>query len=93
MEGRVKRGIELVEEMVTGLRLVGDPKVQSVIYDALSQVRPSKPALPEQEVETVLAGMASRGQIDCECLEVLLAAVDQRQAIAAAYRDPRVGSV
>ena len=63
------------------------------IYDALSQERPYKPALPEPEVVHILNAMASRGQIDAECLEVLLAARDQRQAIAAAYRDPRVGSV
>jgi HD-GYP domain-containing protein (c-di-GMP phosphodiesterase class II) len=124
MQGHVNRGIELVDEMVSGLRLVADPKVAMLrqvvsghhekldgsgyplgltaaqiplearivavadIYDALSQVRPYKPALPEPEVARILAEMAARGQIDAECLEVLMAAVDQRQAIAAAYRDP-----
>jgi len=124
MQDHVNRGIELVDDMVSGLRLVADPKVAMLrqvvsghhekldgsgyplgltapqiplearivavadIYDALSQVRPYKPALPESEVVRILAEMADRGQIDAECLEVLLAAADQRRAIAAAYRDP-----
>lgn len=124
METHVARGSELVEEMLSGLRLVADPKVAMLrhvvaghhekldgsgyplgltaeeislearivavadIYDALSNVRPYKPALPMQEVERILQSMADRGQIDPECLEILLDSREQRQAIAAAYLDP-----
>lgn len=58
------------------------------IYDALSQQRPYKPALPEAEVERVLLEMVERGQLDRQCLDALLAHREQRLAIAAAYRDP-----
>lgn len=124
MELHVERGSELIEEMLSGLRLVADPKVAMLrhvvaghhekldgsgyplgltaeeismearivavadIYDALSNVRPYKPALPMQEVELIMQGMADRGQIDPECLEILLESREQRQAIAAAYIEP-----
>ena len=124
METHVERGSELIEEMVSGLRLVADPKVAMLrhvvaghhekldgsgyplgltaeeislearivavadIYDALSNVRPYKPALPMEEVERIMQAMADRGQIDPECLEILLECREQRQAIAAAYIDP-----
>lgn len=124
METHVERGSELIEDMISGLRLVADPKVAMLrhvvaghhekldgsgyplgltaeeislearivavadIYDALSNVRPYKPALPMQEVEQIMRGMADRGQIDPECLEILLESREQRQAIAAAYLDP-----
>jgi HD-GYP domain-containing protein (c-di-GMP phosphodiesterase class II) len=124
METHVQRGSELIEEMLSGLRLVADPKVAMLrhvvaghhekldgsgyplgltaeeislearivavadIYDALSNVRPYKPALPMQEVEQIMQGMADRGQIDSECLEILLDCREQRQAIASAYIDP-----
>lgn len=124
MELHVQQGSELIEEMLSGLRLVADPKVAMLrhvvaghhekldgsgyplgltaeeislearivavadIYDALSNVRPYKPALPMAEVEQIMKGMAERGQIDAECLEILLESREQRQAIAAAYRDP-----
>lgn len=124
METHVARGSGLIEEMLSGLRLVADPKVAMLrhvvaghhekldgsgyplgltaeeislearivavadIYDALSNVRPYKPALPMQEVEGIMQAMADRGQIDCECLEILLNSREQRQAIATAYRDP-----
>jgi hypothetical protein len=127
MQTHVQRGSELVEEMISGLRLVADPKIAMLrdvvaghhekldgsgypiglsaeeislearivavadIYDALSQVRPYKPALPEAEVEGILRGMAAKGQIDAECLEILLACREQRLAIAAAYLDPVAG--
>jgi len=58
------------------------------IYDALANARAYKPALPEPEVERILRGMADRGQIDAECLEILLRCREQRQAIAAAYSEP-----
>jgi HD-GYP domain-containing protein (c-di-GMP phosphodiesterase class II) len=120
----VERGSELIEEMLSGLRLVADPKVTMLrhvvaghhekldgsgyplgltaeeislearivavadIYDALSNVRPYKPALPMPEVEQIMQSMADRGQIDPECLEILLDNREQRQAIAAAYSEP-----
>ena len=128
MESHVHRGSELVEEMISGLKLVADPKVAMLrqvvaghhekldgsgyplglqaeqiplearivavadIYDALSQARPYKPALPEEEVMRVLQAMAERGQIDRECLEILITCRDQRQAIAAAYKEPLLGN-
>lgn len=58
------------------------------IYDALSNVRPYKPALPMEEVERIMQDMADRGKIDPECLEILLHSREQRQAIAAAYLEP-----
>jgi HD-GYP domain-containing protein (c-di-GMP phosphodiesterase class II) len=58
------------------------------IYDALCNVRPYKPALPQQEVERIMQEMADRGQIDAECLEILLDNREQRQAIASAYSEP-----
>lgn len=124
METHVERGSELIEEMISGLRLVADPKVTMLrhvvaghhekldgsgyplgltaeeislearivavadIYDALCNVRPYKPALPMAEVEAIMQGMADRGQIDPECLEILLDCREQRQAIAAAYLKP-----
>lgn len=124
METHVERGSELIEEMLSGLRLVADPKVTMLrhvvaghhekldgsgyplgltaeeislearivavadIYDALSNVRPYKPALPMPEVEQIMQSMADRGQIDPECLGILLDNREQRQAIAAAYSEP-----
>lgn len=124
MQTHVERGSELIEEMLSGLRMVADPKVTMLrhvvaghhekldgsgyplgltaeeislearivavadIYDALSNVRPYKPALPMAEVEQIMQGMADRGQIDPECLEILLENREQRQAIAAAYVEP-----
>lgn len=128
MQSHVERGIAVVEEMISGLRLVADPKVEMLrhvvaghhekldgsgypigltaeaiplearivavadIYDALSQARPYKPALPETEVERLLQAMVQRGQIDGDCLEILLACRDQRLAIAAAYGEVGGGS-
>lgn len=60
------------------------------IYDALSQQRVYKPSLPQSDVEEILSGMVSRGQLDAECVQILLAARDQRQAIAATHWDPPV---
>jgi hypothetical protein len=57
------------------------------IYDALSQARSYKPALPEAEVQRLLQAMVQAGQIDGDCVEVLVQAREQRQAVAAAYRD------
>lgn len=124
METHVQRGSELVEEMISGLHLVANPKVAMLrqvvaghhekldgsgypigltaeqiplearivavadIYDALSQARPYKPPLPEPEVERLLRQMEARGQIDGECLEILLRCREQRLAIAAAYAEP-----
>ncbi|MFM7312391.1 MAG: HD-GYP domain-containing protein [Cyanobium sp.] len=124
MNTHVERGSALIEEMISGLRLVSDPKVSMLrqvvaghheklngsgypigltaeeiplearivavadIYDALSQARPYKPALPMQEVEGILTAMAERGEIDTECLQTLLDCREQRLAIAAAYADP-----
>jgi HD-GYP domain-containing protein (c-di-GMP phosphodiesterase class II) len=58
------------------------------IYDALSQRRAYKPALPEQEVIGLLRDLVRTGKIDGECVEILVACHDQRQAIAAAWREP-----
>ena len=124
MESHVSRGSDLIEEMISGLRLVADAKVAMLrhvvaghhekldgsgypigltaesiplearivavadIYDALSQARAYKPAMAAEEVEAILSAMAERGQIDGECLRVLLECREQRQAIAASYRDP-----
>jgi len=124
METHVQRGSQLIEEMISGLRLVADPKVMMLrhvvaghhekldgsgyplgltaaeiplearivavadIYDALSNARPYKPALPMAEVERMMQGMADRGQIDPECLQILLDCREQRQAIASAYLKP-----
>lgn len=55
------------------------------IYDALANARPYKRALPLPEVEQILRTMAERGQIDAECVAILLGCREQRQAIAAAY--------
>lgn len=126
MQTHVARGSELIEEMLSGLRLVADPKVAMLrhvvaghhekldgsgyplgltaeeislearivavadIYDALCNVRPYKPALPMHEVERIMQDMADRGQIDAECLEILLDSREQRQAIASAYLEPVV---
>jgi HD-GYP domain-containing protein (c-di-GMP phosphodiesterase class II) len=58
------------------------------IYDALSQKRAYKPALPEQEVIGLLRDLVRSGKIDGECVEILVASRDQRQAIAATCREP-----
>ena len=123
MDSHVQRGIDLVEQLITGLHLVADPKMDLLravvaghhekldgsgypfalqggeiplaarivavadIYDALSQARSYKPALPEAEVERILRAMADGGKIDPDGVEVLLRSREQRQAIAAAYRD------
>lgn len=123
MDSHVQRGIDLVEQLITGLHLVADPKMDLLravvaghhekldgsgypfalqggeiplaarivavadIYDALSQARSYKPALPEAEVERILRAMADGGKIDRDGVEVLLRSREQRQAIAAAYRD------
>jgi HD-GYP domain-containing protein (c-di-GMP phosphodiesterase class II) len=123
MNSHVQRGIDLVEQLITGLHLVADPKMDLLravvaghhekldgsgypfalqageiplaarivavadIYDALSQARSYKPALPEAEVERILRAMAGDGKIDPDCVDVLLRSGEQRQAIAAAYRD------
>jgi hypothetical protein len=39
-------------------------------------------------VEQIMQSMADRGQIDPECLGILLDNREQRQAIAAAYSEP-----
>lgn len=122
MDSHVVRGIDLVEQLITGLHLVADPKMELLhavvaghhekldgsgypyglqadtiplearivavadIYDALSQARSYKPPLPEEKVHQLLQEMVAAGQIDPDCVNVLLAAREQRQAIAAAYR-------
>lgn len=123
MDSHVVRGINLVEQLITGLHLVADPKMDLLravvaghhekldgsgypyglqadhiplearivsvadIYDALSQARVYKPPMPEDKVQQILHEMVASGQIDPDCVNVLLAAREQRQAIAAAYND------
>jgi two-component system, response regulator RpfG len=123
MDSHVIRGMDLVEQLITGLHLVADPKMELLravvaghhekldgsgyprglqaeqiplearivavadIYDALSQPRSYKLSMPEDQVQQILHEMAAAGQIDPDCVNVLLAAREQRQAIAAAYSD------
>lgn len=58
------------------------------IYDALTQARVYKPAMPVPDAEAMLQAMADRGRLDRSCVQALLAAREPRLAIAAAYRDP-----
>lgn len=128
MDSHVVRGIDLVEQLIRGLHLVADPKMELLravvaghhekldgsgypcglqaeqiplearivavadIYDALSQARSYKPPMPEEQVQRILHEMVAAGQIDADCVNVLLAAREQRQAIAAAYRDEGASS-
>lgn len=61
------------------------------IYDALTQMRSYKAAFTPVEAERILRELAEAGRLDGRCVEALLAAEEQRQAIAAAYvdRQPR----
>lgn len=58
------------------------------IYDALTQARVYKPALSEEESVRILNDMVQAQHLDPLCVTALLEAREQRQAIAAAYRDP-----
>jgi two-component system response regulator RpfG len=123
MNSHVIRGIDLVEQLISGLHLVADPKMDLLravvaghhekldgsgypyglqadriplearivavadIYDALSQARCYKPPMQEDQVRQILHEMVAAGQIDPDCVNVLLEAREQRQAIAAAYSD------
>ncbi len=124
MDNHVGRGVELVDQMIAGLHLVADPKMEQLrnvvaghhekldgsgypfglrgeqislearivavadIYDALTQARVYKPALSEEESVRILNDMVQAHHLDPLCVAALLEAREQRQAIAAAYRDP-----
>lgn len=124
MDNHVGRGVELVDQMIAGLHLVADPKMEQLrnvvaghhekldgtgypfglrgeqislearivavadIYDALTQARVYKPALSEEESVRILNDMVQAQHLDPLCVTALLEAREQRQAIAAAYRDP-----
>ncbi len=51
------------------------------IYDALTQVRPYKPAFSEPHAVQMLRSMVQAGRMDGDCVEALLSSDDQRQAI------------
>ncbi len=124
MDNHVVRGVELVDQMIAGLHLVADPKMEQLrnvvaghhekldgsgypfglqgeqislearivavadIYDALTQARVYKPDLSEEESLRILNDMVQAHHLDPLCVAALLEASEQRQAIAAAYRDP-----
>ena len=56
--------------------------------DALTQARVYKPALSEEESVRILHDMVQAQHLDPLGVAALLEAREQRQAIAAAYRDP-----
>lgn len=58
------------------------------IDDALTEARVYKPALSEEESVRILNDMVQAHHLDPLGVAALLEAREQRQAIAAAYRDP-----
>ncbi len=93
MDNHVVRGVELVDQMIAGLQgeqISLEARIVAVadIYDALTQARVYKPALSEEESLRILNDMVQAHHLDPLCVAALLEASEQRQAIAAAYRDP-----
>lgn len=51
------------------------------IYDALTQVRPYKPALADQQAMEILQGLVRSGKLDGRCVAALLGQAEQRHQI------------
>jgi HD-GYP domain-containing protein (c-di-GMP phosphodiesterase class II) len=59
------------------------------VYDALSNPRAYKPAWEESKVSAELRAQAQRGQLDSDCVEALLAAEAEREAIKLRFADAK----
>ena len=61
------------------------------VYDALSTYRPYKRPWSREAIEEELRSEAARGQLDTDCVRVLLDAAPQRAAIAQRFKDLNAG--